>query len=280
LAWQGTEEDEEGEQVSEQQTGSLVDLVQGARQSYRPSYEQLRASVDGEACAAWDLVDRQVSELRTFYEQLKEDERYSSEYKAEQAWKRFVAVKEKISRGTAKTKELLEKQIHSRQQFSIPMPQGEPVHTHDANKLIASQNEASRIVRKIDRLDSTGKGPFKPDRTEMLRSEYARGLEIGGVQGACICRGVLAAADELGVDTDSIVDPFRRDRHRDSLQGAQLAARQLDLIGSDLPQPPFPDLSKRTRGSEPRRQSALLLPKATELSSASGRSKRSRRPWK
>jgi len=33
LAWQGTEEDEEGEQVSEQQTGSLVDLVQGARKA-------------------------------------------------------------------------------------------------------------------------------------------------------------------------------------------------------------------------------------------------------
>jgi hypothetical protein len=253
--------------------GDLGELVQ----SFWPSYEQLRSSVDGEAGESWDRVDRQVRDLRKHYESLKNDERLNDEYRAQEAWKRFEAARPKIEQGKQKTKELLEQQVRSRHQSSIPMPKGHSGPTHDTNKLIAAQNEASRIIRKLDR-QSSGKSLFKVDKTETLRTEYERGLEIGGVQGASICRGVLSAADEVGVDVESVVDGFRTERHHESLQRSQQAARQLDLIGSDVPEPPFPEPGKRTRrGSEPRRQRAMLVEKAPEIASV-GRARK--RPWK
>jgi hypothetical protein len=266
--------------LSEQHFEASSDLGELIRSAW-PSYEQLRGSADGEAGEAWDRVDRQVRDLRKYYQTLKEDERYTDEYRAQEAWKRFEAAKPKIEQGKQKTKELLEQQVRSRHQASIPMPKGHRGPVHDTNKLIAAQNEASRIIRKLDRQssDKSPKSPFKPDKTETLRTEYERGLEIGGLQGASICRGVLSAADEVGVDADSIVDGFRTERHHESLQRSQQAARQLDLIGSDVPEPPFADPSKggRRRGSEPRRQGTLLVPKTTEIASV-GRARK--RPWK
>jgi hypothetical protein len=265
-----------------EQTSPVGDLGELVR-SFRPSYEQLRSSADGEAGEAWDAVDRQVRDLRRYYEKLREDERLTSDYKSEEAWKRFEAAKPKIEQGKEKTKDLLEKQIRSRHQSSIPMPKGHGGPARDTNALLVAQNEASRIVRKIDRMGDakSRKSPFKPDKTEMLRTEYERGLEIGGVEGASICRGALAAGNELGVDVDSIVDSFRTERHRESLQRSQQAARQLDLIGSDIPQPPFPAPGQRGRGSDsPRRNKTFLVEREQPIVHGTRRSKSRKRPWK
>jgi hypothetical protein len=117
---------------------------------------------------------------------------------------------------------------------------------------------------------------LKPDKLAVLREEYARGLETGGTQGGIVCRGVLAAADELGIDTDSVVDGFRKDRHRESLERAQRSEMLVGSIGGSVPEPPF----KRPgsgRGSEPRRGSgALLIPRDRPVTVASNR----RPPWK
>lgn len=247
------------------------------------SYEQLRDQATGDGGEAWRAADRATGKLYALYRELKEDPRYSEEHKAEKAWESYEATKEKIEADKAKAKELLANQARSAERFSIPFPPGESLTTTDTSKLLASQNEASRVIRKLDRMEGGGKGSFKPDRLAVLKAEYRRGLETDGVQGAIICRGVLEAADELGMDKHSIVEGFRKDRHRESLERAQHNERLLDLIGGKVPEPPFakPD-ARRGRGSnEPRRGSgALLLPGREPLTpGAASRSKR-RPPWK
>ena len=205
------------------------------------TYEQLRDSATGEAGEAWRRKDREEANLRTLYRTLKEDPRYTQEHKAEQAWERYEAAKEKIEADTAKTREGLAKRVRSGERFSMPMPEGESLITTDTAKLLASQNESARIVRKLDRLAKRGAGPFKQKPAEVLKEEYERGLQIGGVQGGAICRGVLEAADELGVDKDPVLDDFRRQSHRNALEDAQRASMLTQHIGSSIPEPPFPN---------------------------------------
>ena len=121
------------------------------------------------------------------------------------------------------------------------MPEGEHLTPSDASKLLASQNEASRIVRKLERLATSGAGPFKQNPAEVLKGEYERGLEVGGVQGGAICRGVLEAADELGVDKDQVVDAFRKQSHRNALEDAERALMLTQHISRSVPEPPFPN---------------------------------------
>jgi hypothetical protein len=128
------------------------------------AYEQLRDSATGEAGEAWRRADREESNLRATYRQLQEDPRYSAEHKAERAWAAYERAAEKIAADRTKSRELLEKQVRNAERFSVPMPDGEGVTTTDTSKLLASQNEAARVVRRIDRMEAGAKGPFKPDR--------------------------------------------------------------------------------------------------------------------
>jgi hypothetical protein len=227
------------------------------------TYEQLRDSATGEAGEAWKAADREESGLRTLYRELKEDPRYTDDHKAEKAWQRYEAAKEKIAANKAKAREGLEKQARTGERFSIPMPAEESLVTSDPQKLLLSQNESARIVRKLDRLGANNKGPFKHDKAEILRQEYGRGLEVGGVQGGAICRGVLSAADELSIDTNEVVDGFRRERHHKSLENAQHASRLTQLIGKQVPEPPFPKPGSRSRGSGERRIPAFMVHRDT-----------------
>ena len=247
------------------------------------TYEQLRDSATGEAGEAWKRADRKVSNLQALYRELKEDPRYTEEHKAEKAWGAYEAAKEKIVADRAKAREGFEKQARSGERFSIPMPEGEHILTTDPQKLLLSQNEASRVVRTIDRRDESSAGPFKVDKLEILRQEYKRGLEVGGVQGGAICRGVLSAADELGVDQSTLVNDFRNERHHKALSDAEHAERLTSHISKQVPEPPF----KRSggRGSVPGRPRTpnLLVPKDSTPIPAGGRgfgSLRRRRAWK
>ncbi len=204
------------------------------------SYEELRDEATGDGADAWREADRETAKLRDTYERLKEDPRFTEEYRAEQAWEAFGAAEGKIAENKAKARELLAKQARTAERFSLPFPDQETPITTDTSKLLASQNEASRIVRKVDRAEAGGKkGPFRPDRLEVLRAEYGRGLEVGGVQGGAVCRGVLEAAEELGVDRHAVVDGYRKDRHRESFERAEHYGRLTDLIGGGVPEPPF-----------------------------------------
>jgi len=233
------------------------------------TYEQLRASASGEAGEAWKRADREESNLRTLYRELKEDPRYTEEHKAATAWERYEATKEKIAADKVKARETLEKQARTGEYFSFPMPEGESLIPSDTSKLLASQNESSRLIRKLDRMAGSG-GPFKPDKTEVLRSEYERGLQIGGVQGGAICRGVLEAADELGMDRHQVVDGFRKQSHRNSLEDAERAVMRSGLIGKQIPEPPFKCPVDRTPGP-----GKLFIPRDRPL-----QVKRRRASWK
>jgi hypothetical protein len=203
------------------------------------TYEQLRDEATGEGANAWREADRLAANLRATYAGLKEDPRYTEEHRAEQAWAAYEAAEGKIAANKAKARELLQKQSRTNEKLSFPFPDQEVLTTTDTSKLIASQNEASRVVRKLDRTAANAKGPFTRDRAEVLRDEYGRGLEVGGVSGGAICRGVLAAAEELGMDVHGVVDGFRKDRHREALERAEHYARLTDMIGGKAPEPPF-----------------------------------------
>jgi hypothetical protein len=247
------------------------------------TYEKFRDGASGDGGDAWRAADRETGKLYALYRELKEDPRWSEEYKAEKAWAAYEANKGKIEASKARARELLEKQAHSAERFNTPVPAEETITTADTSKLLASQNEASRIVRKIDRMGGNGKsGPFKPDRLEVLRTEYGRGLETGDVQGGAICRGVLDA-DELGVDRHSVGDGFRKDRHRKSLERAEHTSRLAELIGGKVPEPPFakPDERRRVPRQYGRGSGALLLPgRETLAPGTASRGKRRRAPWK
>ena len=248
------------------------------------AYEQLRDSASGQAGEAWKTADREESNLRALYRELKEDPRYTSEHKAEQAWRAYEAAKEKITTGKAKARELLEKQAASGERFSIPMPENESLTTSDTSKVLASQNESSRIVRKLDRMGANTRGPFKPDRTEALRKEYGRGLELGGVQGGAICRGVLEAADEIGIDKHQVVDAFRKQSHRNALSDAERASILTQHISKRVPEPPFPHPDKVAQGGKDigtyrSRPPAFVPNRGTAPAKQFGKGSR-RRPWK
>ena len=242
------------------------------------TYEQLRDQATGPAGEAWKAADRETGRLYGLYRELQEDPRYTDEHKAEKAWERYEAVKGKIEAGKAKAKDLLEKQARSAERFSIPLPPDVSLTTSDPQELLAAQNEASRVVRKIDRLKAADKGPFATDRADVLRQEYERGLQTGGLQGGSICRGVLEAADELGMDKHEIVDGFRKDRHRESFDRAAQAERLTTLIGGKVPEPPFgkPGQRKRVPGQYGRGSGAVLVGRERGVSAGTRR----RPPWK
>jgi hypothetical protein len=247
----------------------------------RPSYDhdQIRQGMDDKAKAVWDSVDREKASLRGVYRRLEADECYTEEHRAEQAWAAYESTKQKIAQGNGKLRDQLNSGVRSGQRFSIPMPQGEAVTASDTNKILAQQNEAARILRKLERQDSSaGKSPFKRDRVEVLKEEYGRGLDTdtGGAHGGIICRGVLSACDELGIDTNAVVDSFRKDRHRESLLRAQRNAQALDLIGNSVPEPRFARPGKGRGSNPPKRQSTFLVDKKSEPIISGAR----RRPWK
>ena len=226
------------------------------------TYEQLRDSATGEAGVAWKAADHEESNLRALYRELREDPRYTNAHKAEQAWEKYEAAKERIASGKTKAREVLETQAHTAERQSVPFPSGEGPITSSNEKLLISQNEASRIVRKLDRMDTGAKGPLKPSKVDALREEYGRGLEVSGVQGGSICRGVLSACDEFGIDVNSVVDSFRTPRHREALERAQRATQLTQYISKRVPEPPFkkPNPAGVQRASEGRSKNPFKRP--------------------
>jgi hypothetical protein len=99
-----------------------------------------------------------------------------------------------------------------------------------------------------------------------LRQEYARGLEIGGVEGGSICRGVLRASQELGVGDDWL-DSLRSDRQRQSLDDARRLEHYAGLISVKAPEPPKSLRKPSGRGGGP---APLLVPASGSPFPASG----------
>lgn len=202
------------------------------------SYEDLRGSARGQAGELWKAADKEEASLGAYYEQLKEDPRFTEEHKAELAWGRYNQAKEKIVEGREKAGEQLANDAAVYHRQSIPFPASEGPVTQDSQKILITQNETQRISRKLARLQEAP-GPFRPDITSALRQEYERGLEVGGTMGGALCRATLAVCDEQGIDPDAVVDGFRRARHRALVERAQHAEHLQMYLSKRLKEPPF-----------------------------------------
>lgn len=233
------------------------------------SYEELRDQATGAGAEAWRAADRRENQLRETYRALKDDPRFTDEHKAQKAWEAYDAAKDAIEAERAKAREHLEMQASSGVRASLPFPDGEGPVTSDTQKYLATQNEAARIVRKIDRIGASAKGvPLKASPPDVLRQEYGRGLEAGGAPGGIVCRGELAAADALGVYAESVVDGFRKDRHREALERAQTSERLAQSVGGRVPELPFSRAGRAAQpGDGPR---PLFIPRARASVAKSG----------
>jgi hypothetical protein len=225
----------------------------------QPTYEQLRDSVENaEARAAWLDHDRRQANLSETYRTLKDDVRYTEEHKASQMWAAYERESEHIQASGEKARELLEREAKGHEMMSIPRPKGEGVTNLSTERLIAAQNEAARIARKTQRRqDASFAGPFKPNTADVLREEYARGIEVGGVEGVAICKGALMAADELGISEEEFLNDLRTPEQLEALEKARRARTMAQSIGKGIPKPPLKRPVDNTPG-----QDKLFIPRS------------------
>jgi hypothetical protein len=185
--------------------------------------------------------------LRREYEQLTQDQDLTHEARTRRAQELFEQRRGSVEAAGKKARESILKQAKSAEQGSMPKPSGEGLTSSSSDRILLDQNEASRVIRTIER-KKAAPGPFKHDTGAYLTQEYARGLEIGGVEGGAICRGTLRAADELGIDPDQVVDPLRDDKHRESLDRARRLYWFSDTVSESAPAIP-----RKLDGRKPKR---------------------------
>jgi hypothetical protein len=183
------------------------------------------------------------------YESLDSDERYTDEHRATAAWQAYDESKPLIEQKANAAREKLLKSADYYEMSSIPLPGGQSLRTNNVELLSLTQGERARIVERlgyeppnIARMKAAGKNvPASAEArpASVLREEYARGLDIGGVQGGAICRAVISLAEDRGMSVDDIVDEHRRDWQRQRLQSAQDARIQARSIYSRVPLPGY-----------------------------------------
>ena len=183
------------------------------------------------------------------YESLDSDERYTDEHRATAAWQAYDESKPLIEQKANAAREKLLKSADYYEMSSIPLPGGQSLRTNNVELLSLTQGERARIVERlgyeppnIARMKAAGKNvPASAEArpANVLREEYARGLDIGGVQGGAICRAVISLAEDRGMSVDDIVDEHRRDWQRQRLQSAQDARIQARSVYSRVPLPSY-----------------------------------------
>jgi hypothetical protein len=206
-----------------------------------------------EAMNSGETLAREVGAVRRDllrqYESLEGDERYTDEHRASRAWEAYDKAKGTIESKASAAREKLLESAEDLERSSIPFPGGQSLRTDDVQLLALTQGERSRIVERlgykhpsIERMQRAGKRTpsSAEDRpANMLRQEYARGLDVGGPQGGAICRAVIGVAEDRGMNVDDIVDEHRREWQRDYLQNAQEARIQARSVYSRVPSPNY-----------------------------------------
>ncbi len=254
------------------------------------TYESIRGNseiIPRDVRVAWLEADQAERFLRDQYERIVEDADLNDEAKARRANELYEGRREAVERKKQAAKDALIKASKSAVKSSIPRPNGESTSSTDPTKLLLDQNEANRIVRTIERRKGQD-GPFSQNSGEYLAEEYKRGLEIGGVEGGSICRGVLRAAQELGMGDHWLP---RNDRQNKLLDDARRLEYFSELIDTKAPRPPR-SLQKAARTSgkrfAQRTPQAVMVPAsgppmpAAEGSSSgtSGPKRATKKPWK
>jgi hypothetical protein len=205
----------------------------------RQSYEQVQESTRGAGVEQWREVDRARAELGELYRNLKEDARYSEEYKAETAWRQYEQTREKIEALVPEARSKMLKSAETLERLSIPVPEKQGLVTQDSDKLLLTAHERNRLEGLINRAERQAKGPFKVNPVDILAREYARGLDEGGPGGGATVRATIQLARDFGFDVNIIVDKHRKPHHHGALENAQAARMQAQMVGRSVPQPPF-----------------------------------------
>jgi hypothetical protein len=212
------------------------------------SYEAIQQKAKGPGIDEWRQVDRARAELVELYQKLSEDERYSSEYKSERAWEAYQAAKEKIEHLAPLSREKMLKSAETAERQSMPMPAEQGLISRDTDKLLLTDNQMMRITRLLERAAREARGPFRQNPTEILKREFARGLREGGPSGGALCRAAVQAAEDFGVDVDTVVHEHRKPHHEQALENAQGLRRLAQMVGSTVPAPPA-NLQPDTKGT-------------------------------
>jgi len=183
------------------------------------------------------------------YESLDSDERYTDEHRASRAWQAYDESKPLIEQKANAARQKLLESAEDLERSSIPFPGGQSLRTNNVELLSLTQGERARIVERLSyeppniaRMKAAGKNvPASAGArpANVLREEYARGLDIGGPQGGAICRAVVGLAEDRAMNVDDIVDEHRREWQRDYLQNAQQARIQARSVYSRVPLPNY-----------------------------------------
>src|SRR5215203_3647013 len=221
------------------------------------------------------------------YEHLAELEHYTDEYRAERAWEAYDKAKPVIEDNARKVREQLLKSAEHYERMSIPFPSGQESRTDDVAVLGLTQHERSRIMARLDSPGAKekprnrkpgeydedkivlGKDPREdPSMYDTLREEYARGMKLGGVQGAAVCRAALQIAEDEG-GVDAVVGEHRSEYEQDYLRMANDARVQAHNIYTRVPLPvyPRPGGARNPGEAGSRSRSALGLPRKGYASS-------------
>jgi hypothetical protein len=196
----------------------------------------------------WRQADQARSDLSTLYTSLRDDPRYSEEYRAETAWAKYDETRARVEQLAPEARQKMLKSAESLERLSIPTPEGEALVTKDTNKLLLTAHERSRLEGLIARSEKAAdKGPFKANPVDILKTAYEQGLNEGGPSGGATVRAVIQLARDYDVDVDGIVDEHRKPHHHGALADAQAAWMRAQMVGRSVPEPPF----KRERGSTP-----------------------------
>ena len=207
-----------------------------ATQDVQPTpYEQLRDSVGPQLRDEWMRTDQQAERLNQSYERLLADEELTAEAKQRRAEQLFEQQGQQVAHKRKALRESLLRASKSAERSSIPVPGGEGLTSDDPAKLLASQNEAQRIIRTLER--RAEKSPFGDQgHSDYLRSEYERGLELGGVEGGAIIRGALRASAEMGLGDGAGAEWLPRgERHHEALDRARRLLHAADSISTSPP---------------------------------------------
>jgi hypothetical protein len=235
--------------------------VEDAPEAPAVTYESIRDSVPGDAGAAWRIADNEITALRRKYKQLQEDGRYSEEHKSEQAWNAYVNAREKVARYRDEAREKLEAESRMAEHRSLPRPVGESLIATKNEDLIVAEMAAQRLEKRVERLASTP-GPFHGSPNSVLRSEYEKGLNMGGPEGRALCKAVLLTAEDRGISHAELLHPLRGPEHHEQLDLSRRYQEMVRMIGNSVPEPPFSKPGARPRSSdEPRRSPHKTLPK-------------------
>jgi hypothetical protein len=265
-----------------------AELAQEPTAPTEPSRGRTPSTNSGEMLAREAQAARR--DLIRQYESLDNDERYTDEHRATAAWQAYDESKPLIEQKANAAREKLLASADEYEMSSIPLPGGQGLRTNNVEILSLTQGERARIIDRINyehptiaRMKAAGKNvPASAENkpANVLREEYARGLDIGGPQGDAICRAVVGLAEDRGMSVDDIVDAHRRGWQRAYLENAQQQRIQARSVYSRVPLPSSPRPGGAQSPQESRagkRRTPFGMPKKA---SAAIQKKRRKPHWK